>query len=126
MWGSPPWFIADNFSVEVRNLAAGLAWYKKKLGLHESKVNREEDSGLPFVDLQISKGDAIITLVQVEPGSTAKDTRPMLLTKNPEKARHWFSERGIAVGPMQSDSGGNQFFQFADLDGNKIEICRET
>jgi hypothetical protein len=50
----------------------------------------------------------------------------MLFTKNPEKALHWFSERGIAVGPMQSDSGGNQFFQFTDLDGNKIEVCRET
>jgi len=125
MWGKPPWFISDNFGVAVRNLSRGRDWYKEKLGLHEAKTNREEDSGLPFVDLQISKGDSCITLVEAEPGSSAADTRPILFTKNLEKARQWFSDRGVAVGPMQGDSGGNQFFQFTDLDGNNIEVCVE-
>jgi len=34
-------------------------------------------------------------------------------------------ERGISVGPVRSDSGGNPFFQFQDLDGNSIEVCKE-
>jgi hypothetical protein len=41
---------------------------------------REEDSGLPFVDLQIFP---------------------------------------------TADSGGNRFFRFANLEGNKIEVCVE-
>jgi len=52
--------------------------------ISESKVefseSREEDSGLPFVDLQISP---------------------------------------------TADSGGNRFFRFHDLEGNKIEVCVE-
>ena len=125
MWGKPPWFIADSFAVAVRNLRVGRDWYKEKLGLQETKTDREEDSGLPFVDLEVSKGELCITLVEAEPGRPISDTRPMLFTKNLEKAHDWFQNRGVAVGPMQSDSGGNRFFRFQDVDGNTIEVCVE-
>jgi len=31
MWGKPPFSIADNYAVDVRNLAAVRKWYKEKL-----------------------------------------------------------------------------------------------
>jgi hypothetical protein len=34
-------------------------------------------------------------------------------------------KRGTAVGPIEADSGGNQFFKIRDLEGNSIEVCVE-
>lgn len=129
MWGKPPFFISDNCAVLVRSLQASRAWYREKLHLKDAPKRSEDDSGRPFVDLTLS-GDSLITLLEAEPGSFKPsdyepDTRPILFTRNLEKTYDWFGERGVAVGPLTSDSGGNQFFKFQDLDGNSIEVCKE-
>src|SRR5882672_8085195 len=73
MWGKPPFYIVDNCTVDVRNLAAAREWYKEKLGLHEANTDREEDSGRPFVDLRISNDDAFLSLLELEPGASAEN-----------------------------------------------------
>jgi hypothetical protein len=131
MWGKP-FYIADNFAVEVRNLGAARSWYKEKLDLRDARPGREDDSGRPFADLQLSEG-VFLTLVEAEPSSAiprprqlgAFDSRPILFARNLQKAHDWMANRGIAVGPITTDSGGNQLFQFKDLDGNSIEVCKE-
>lgn len=125
MWGKPPFFIAANFSVEVRNLANARHWYKERLGLREASTSRKDGSGLPFVDLRVSKENEFITLIEAEPGQSVTDARPMLFTRNLHKAYGWLAAHGVALGPVQCDSGGNRFFQFQDMDGNKIEVCVE-
>jgi hypothetical protein len=55
MWGGPPFFIPDNCTVDVRNLAAAREWYKEKLGLREAHDRTEDDSGRPFADLCIPR-----------------------------------------------------------------------
>lgn len=128
MWGKPPFYLGDNFAVEVLNLDAAHVWYKENLGLRDAPKDREDDSGRPFVDLQLD--GTLVTLVEAELGAPdlqkrRLDTRPIFFTKNVQKAHEWMRERGISVGPVSSDSGGNQLFQFQDLDGNSIEVCKE-
>src|SRR5271157_570659 len=123
MWGKPPFSIADNCAVDVQNLAAVCEWYKEKLVLHEAHDDREEDSGRPFVDLHISNDDTFLSLVELEPGTSAKNGHVIFFTKHLEKAHQWLAGRGVVVEPTTADSGGNRFFRFQDLEGNTIEVC---
>ena len=125
MWGKPPFSIADNCAVDVRNLAAACDWYKEKLGFHEADTDREEDSGRPFKDLCISSDDTFLSLVELEPGAFPERQHVIFYAKNLEKAHQWLKGRGVAVQPATADSGGNRFFKFQDLEGNAIEVCFE-
>jgi len=125
MWGKPPFYIADNCAVDVRNLAAAREWYKEKLGLHEANAEREEDSGRPFADLHISNDDAFLSLVELAPGASAENLHVIFFAKNLDKAHQWLAGRGVAAEPTATDSGGNRLFRLHDLEGNTIEICVE-
>lgn len=125
MWGKPPFSISDNCSVDVRNLAAVRDWYKEKLELREARNDREDDSGRPFADLHDSNDDTFVSLVELEPGAASENRHVILYAKNLEKAHQWLVARGVAVGPTTTDSGGNHFFRFQDLEGNTIEVCIE-
>ena len=125
MWGKPPFYIVDNCTVDVRNLAAAREWYKEKLGLHEANTDREEDSGRPFVDLRISNDDAFLSLLELEPGASAENRHVIFFTKNLDKAHQWLARRGVAVEPTATDWGGNRLFRLQDLEGNTIEVCVE-
>ena len=125
MWGKPPFSIADNCAVDVRNLAAACDWYKENLGFHEADTDREEDSGRPFKDLCISSDDTFLSLVELEPGAFPERQHVIFYAKNLQKAHQWLTGRGVAVQPATADSGGNRFFKFQDLEGNAIEVCVE-
>jgi len=125
MWGSPPFSMADNCAIDVRNLPAARQWYKDKLGLREAKQDREDDSGRPFVDLHASSTDTFLTLVESPPGATAESNHVILFAKNLDKMHQWLKSRGVAVDQPTTDSGGNRLFNFHDLEGNKIEVCVE-
>ena len=125
MWGKPPFSIADNCAVDVRNLAAACDWYKEKLGFHEADTDREEDSGRPFKDLCLSSDDTFLSLVELEPGAFPERQHVIFYAKNLQKAHQWLTGRGVAVQPATADSGGNRFFKFQDLEGNAIEVCVE-
>jgi catechol 2,3-dioxygenase-like lactoylglutathione lyase family enzyme len=125
MWGKPPFSIADNCAIDVRNLAASREWYKKTLEFREAPVEREEDSGRPFVDLRLGNDGTFISLVELKPGACPESGHVIFYAKNLEKAQQWLAEREVFVEPITADSGGNRFFRFQDLEGNKIEVCIE-
>ena len=128
MWGGPPFWIADNCAVDVRNLTAALGWYKEKLGLREIHDRKEDDSGRPFADVcfSASRGMAgICSLVELEPGAAPSRQHVIFYAKKLEKARQWLIDRAVATEAITADSGGNFFFRFFDLDGNPIEVCVE-
>jgi catechol 2,3-dioxygenase-like lactoylglutathione lyase family enzyme len=124
MWGKHPFWISDNSVIEVRNLGAARDWYKKTFGLREASGEREDDSGRPFVDLRVSNDDTALTLVE-RAASPAQSEHVIFFTKNLQKAREWLIERGVTIEALASDSGGNRFFRFQDLEGNAIEVCVE-
>jgi len=125
MWGSPPFIIADNCAIDVRNLSAARQWYKDKLGLREAKQDREDDSGRPFVDLHAPLADTFLTLIELPTGATAEKNRVIFFAKNLDKTHQWLQSRGVAVDQPTTDSGGNRLFNFHDVEGNKIEVCVE-
>jgi catechol 2,3-dioxygenase-like lactoylglutathione lyase family enzyme len=125
MWRKPPFSIADNCAIDVRNLAASHLWYKKKLGLREAPNGRAEDSGRPFVDLRIADNDTFISLLELKSGASPESAQVIFFAKNLEKAKQWLEGRGVFVEPITTDSGGNRFFRFLDLEGNEIEVCIE-
>ena len=125
MWGKPPFTIADNCAVDVRNLGVACEWYKEKLGLREAHNDREDDSGRPFMDLNIANDDTFLSLVELEPGTSVENRHVIFFAKNLEKAHQWLADRGVAVETTTTDSGGNRLFRFQDLEGNTIEVCVE-
>lgn len=76
---------------------------------------------------RLTKSMSKEALVSIPPGETNTNVEghSILFTKKMEKAHEEFTTRGVAVGPIQSDSGGNRFFHFQDADGNAIEVCVE-
>ncbi|HEX3120295.1 MAG TPA: VOC family protein [Candidatus Acidoferrum sp.] len=124
MWGRKNFYFGDNISVGVRDLDGAIAWYEEKLGLKLTPLKSEDfDAFLAF-----GKKDEIgLALCLIPPGQTTANVEghPILFSKTIEAAYEDFSSKGINVEPIQSDSGGNQFFRFRDLEQNVIEVCRE-
>ena len=111
MWGKPPFSIADNCAVDVRNLAAVREWYKEKLGLQEAETDREEDSGRPFADLHISNDDTFLSLVELEPGASAESRHVIFFARNLEKAHQWLAGRGGIYTPIMTESSPHFYRQ---------------
>jgi len=125
MWGNSPYSIPDNYAIDVHNLAAARDWYKEKLGLHEARSDRVEDSGRPFTDLRISSNATFLSLVELPPGASAENRHVIFFAKKLEKTHQWLAGRGVLVEPITTDSGGNRLFRFQDLEGNTLEVCVE-
>jgi catechol 2,3-dioxygenase-like lactoylglutathione lyase family enzyme len=124
MWGRKNFYFGDNISVGVRDLDRAVDWYHDKLGLRLTSLKSEDfDAFLSFGE----KDEIGLALVVIPPGETKANIEghPILFTKRIEAAYEDFSSRGVSVEPIQSDSGGNRFFHFRDLEGNAIEVCRE-
>jgi catechol 2,3-dioxygenase-like lactoylglutathione lyase family enzyme len=124
MWGGKKFYFGDNISVGVRDLNRAVAWYQEKLGLCLTPLKSEDISAF----LSFARDDDIgLALVTIPPGESKPNVEehPMLFTKKIEDAHKEFVSRGINVGTIEVDSGGNSFFRFRDSEGNEIEVCRE-
>lgn len=124
MWGRKHFYFGDNISVAVRDVSKAVAWYQEKLGLRLTPLKSEDFDAF----LGLSKDDETgLALVGIPAGQTTANVErhPILFSKKLEACREEFASRGIQVGPLQRDSGGNSFFQFQDIDGNIIEVCIE-
>jgi catechol 2,3-dioxygenase-like lactoylglutathione lyase family enzyme len=94
--------------VGVADMDRAVAWYCDKLGLSfESKEpgSREVYLGHPSGDLDMIP---MIILVPIPRGQTNVYAE--------------FPSLEIQLGPIQSDSGGNRFFKWQDLEGNTVEV----
>ena len=124
MWERKAFYFGDNISVGVTDLDRAVVWYQEKLGLRLTPLTSEDFDAF----LGLAKEDEIgIALVVIPAGQTTVNVErhPILFTKSLEACRDQFASRGIQVGPLQRDSGGNSFFQFQDVEGNVIEVCIE-
>ena len=124
MWGRRHFSFGDNIAVGVRNLEQAASWYKEKLGLQRNRMVSEEFDAFLSFGKDDETGIALILIAEAESKANV-EAHPILFTKNISVAHAEFEAKGIVTGPVQSDSGGNQFFAFQDLDGNSIEVCIE-
>ena len=114
----------DSVAVDVRNIAAAQQWYSEKLGLSYSSTQVEEASMV----LGYSADDAKLYLVEIS-GNRRPNSQlgraPIMFVRNLAAAHEHLSARGVTVGPLQNDSGGNNYFRFRDLENNELEVCQE-
>ncbi|MFZ3378979.1 MAG: VOC family protein [Candidatus Acidiferrales bacterium] len=124
-WNKRIFAPSDGVAVDVVDVGAARLWYSEKLGLNYSSTKVEEASMV----LGYTSDDPQVYLSEVV-GNERPDVRPgrppILFAKKVEAAHEYLSSRGVAVDPLQSDSGGNRFFRFKDLEGNEVEVCQQS
>jgi len=123
-WTKKMFSSAGDVVVDVRDVAAAQRWYSEKLGLSYSSPDVEEAS----LELGHSADSIVVYLVEIsgsERPNKSPGKPPIMFARKLADAHEHLSSRGVDVGPIQSDSGGNQFFRFRDLEGNELEVCQE-
>jgi catechol 2,3-dioxygenase-like lactoylglutathione lyase family enzyme len=124
-WTKKVFSFQDYVAVNVRDIVAAQQWYKEKMGLHYSSPDVQEADML----LGYSAEDAYLSLAKIT-GSERPDRRrgrpPIIFAGKLTAAHEYLSSRGVDVGDVQEDSGGNHFFRFRDLEGNELEVCQES
>lgn len=124
MFGRRHFYFSDNITVGVKDLDRAIEWYQEKLGLRRGDFAGDEVDALLVLSKDDETGLGLVVFgPDVGPGNLER--HPILYSSKIEAAHGEFLSRGISVGPIQIDSGGNRFFQFQDLDGNTIEVCVE-
>lgn len=119
------YLVGGYISVGVKDLDRAVAWYCEKLAL--SRLTEKPCLGEVHLGYQ-QRENAMIVLFPIPDGRLnvfSGRRPPILYSKNLESTHKEFDCLGISVGPIQSDSGGNRFFHFRDMEGNEIEICVE-
>jgi catechol 2,3-dioxygenase-like lactoylglutathione lyase family enzyme len=115
---------AGDVAVDAHDVAAAQRWYAEKLGLRYSSTEVEEAS----MELGYSPDDVVVYLTEVS-GNERPDVQPrhppIIFARKLPEAHEYLSSGGVDVGSIQSDSGGNQFFRFRDLEGNELEVYQE-
>lgn len=124
-WTKKIFYSGGDVAVDVRNVAAAQRWYSEKLGLPYSSAEVEEAS----MELGYSADLIVIYLIEIS-GNERPDRRPdrppIMFARKLVAAHEFLSSRCVDVGPIQSDSGGNHFFRFRDLEGNELEVCQDS
>jgi len=125
MWFEPPFYFSEAISVAAKNLAAAADWYQSIFDLDRQEKPEENEIWLG----RLGKGalDPMVAIVGIHSdGDRSRIPKhPIIFTKNIKKAHRWFSERILTTEAIQSDSGGNAFFKFRDIEGNEVEVCEE-
>jgi catechol 2,3-dioxygenase-like lactoylglutathione lyase family enzyme len=115
---------AGDVSLKVHDLEAARRWYSEKLKLPYSSAEVEEAS----MELGYSSDLVVICLVGISGDNRAAKSPgrpPIIFARRLARAHEILCKQGVEAGPIQKDSGGNQFFRFRDLEGNELEVCQE-
>jgi catechol 2,3-dioxygenase-like lactoylglutathione lyase family enzyme len=117
-------YAAGDVVLDVHDVAAAQQWYSEKLGFPFSSPDVEEAN----MELGYSADDVIVYLAEIPGNERPKMSAgkpPIMFARELLNAHKYLSTRGVDVGPIQSDSGGNEFFRFRDLEGNELEVCQD-
>src|ERR1700683_1679373 len=93
-------WMADSFSVGVRDSGAATSWYMEKLGLKKTTVELDEGEGC--VGLIFPK-ELPAPIVLGPSLARSEGTTRMLYTGAIKKAREWLISRGVPVGAIEKD-----------------------
>jgi hypothetical protein len=117
--------LPDSVAINVRDVAAAKRWYSEKLGLCDSSTEEEEAS----MALGHSADDARLYLVETSGKRVLNNHAvrpPIIFSRRLAAAHEYLSSQGVAVSPLQQDSGGNKYFRFRDPEDNELEVCQWT
>ena len=122
-----PLFWTDSIALCYSDVAAAKRWWMQSFGCKDVKVPADWDCRLPSdVALQLPGHD--VPTIALSDWNEVRNGRanhhPILFCRNLAKAREYLQREGAVPGPTQQ-SGGTQFFEIRDPEGNIIEICTE-
>jgi len=111
----------DTVFLPVQDTYRSIKWYQEKCGF--SLKWHDEANG--YAAMGIGNGETAFTLMRntrVEVSSHAEHECFNLYTSDIHATHQYMLDAGVEATPVQS--GGNmEFFQFVDLDGNRIGVC---
>jgi catechol 2,3-dioxygenase-like lactoylglutathione lyase family enzyme len=113
----------DTVIMRVQDVDAAVAWYREKLEFEPSFEDPE--SRLVVFDLGGSTSLTLWQLTRIDvpmvPGAAA--TYPVFAVADVDEVWNALRDRGVLVEPVV-ESGGVRWFEFRDLDGNRLEACQ--
>ncbi len=118
----------DCIALACADVKASKEWWRTVFGCTEAKP-RDDDAPLPSnVALKLPGHEVRAILLsdraELEQAGFSATEHPILFTRKLSKALDYLRERGAIAGPIE-ESGGTEFFEIRDLDGNVIEVCTE-
>ena len=117
--------IYGSIAIGVKDVDRAVAWYCNSFRFSSEPTY----TGEVYVGYAVGDGDVrrTILLVPISEGRThaAVGQHPVLFTRDLKKVHEELVSKGVVASPIQQDSGGNQFFQFQDSEGNNVEMCLE-
>ena len=119
--------VYGEISVGANDVERAIAWYGRVFDLVAAWHRKDQTEISMGYAGQQGDMDPIVTLVAIPVGcnEAAVGSHPVLFTKGLETVHRNLIAKGVNTGPIQSDSGGNRFFEFLDCEGNRVEVCRE-
>jgi hypothetical protein len=125
-----PLFWTDSLALCYSNLLAAKQWWLETFDCKEAKVPHDWDCTLPSdVALKLPGHDVPTLLLSDstevrKAGYERSHDHPIIFRSKLTKAQEYLQRRGVLTGGIQ-DSGGTEFFEVRDPEGNVIEICKE-
>lgn len=117
-----PFHFVGQIAVAVKDAEAAGRWYEEVLNLSCVVDWNGIPTGMTDHKNKSNPGPQIMF---VAGGLVPGDKHPVIFANDVESAHRWFSARTATVSTIENDSGGNSFFSFVDLDGNRIEVCAD-
>jgi catechol 2,3-dioxygenase-like lactoylglutathione lyase family enzyme len=126
LWPGGPFHFVTPISIRVKDAQAAARWYGGVLSLNCVTGWDLVPTGMTDNKNKSNPGAQIIFLpASVSPLASEATKHPIIFTRDIDEAHLWFSNQTSSTGPIQTDSAGNRFFVFRDLDENQIEVCRD-
>ena len=101
----------------VSDLEESSKWYQELLGF---KVSFSAEG---YRVLSVGNGDSIpLTIEKGDINPRAQQSYPIFSTNDIKGTHEKLKQQGVCVGELNYD-GVNTFFDFFDLDDNKLQIC---
>ncbi len=114
--------------VKVRQFESAITWYEEKLGFECVETDQQEGSTYRYAVMRPPGEQDSSGFVLEEnggPGSSGGNV-PIIFTNDLNRAHDFLEGRGVVVGPISHDGGGNRYFEFRDCDANAVEVCSES
>ena len=122
-------FSTDSLVLRYSNIEAAKQWWIQVFDCKQTDLPDWDDPLPSDIALRLP-GDAepsILLCAAAEvkaAGFERQNSHPILVSASLKKAREVLVARGASPGAIQ-DSGGKQYFEVLDLEGNIIEVCQE-
>ncbi|MGD6793662.1 VOC family protein [Metabacillus indicus] len=105
----------DTVCLTVSNVERSSIWYQE-LGFQVAF------RGGSYQVFTIGNGGVPLTIEEGSISSNENSTYPIFFTKDIKSTYLKLKEIGVEVTELQDD-GGNTFFDFYDIDNNKLQVC---